>query len=184
MRHQRSAAAVLPKGTDLSEYSQAQLNKVARQLDERPRKSLGFATPAERFNACVASTRAGTSIADLMLRRGERRPGQIADLTINYCAATFSMSGSFHVSSNNALSGRNATNHVPPFAVVDPVVFLSSRSSWGEIDVDRSVAVLNGLSRAHQPETVYLPPFPWLSPPGPTMASGTCGTIAHTVRHG
>jgi IS30 family transposase len=45
-----------PKGTDISGYSQAQLNAVARKLNERPRKTLNYETPAERFSQSVAST--------------------------------------------------------------------------------------------------------------------------------
>ena len=45
----------LPKGIDLSAYSQAKLNAVARQLNTRPRKTLNYETPADRFNQFVAS---------------------------------------------------------------------------------------------------------------------------------
>ena len=45
-----------PKGLDLAPFSQLELNKVARRLNERPRKTLDFHSPAERFSECVAST--------------------------------------------------------------------------------------------------------------------------------
>lgn len=46
----------MPKGMNLSGLSQHQLNAIARQLNERPRKTLGFRTPAEMFSECVALT--------------------------------------------------------------------------------------------------------------------------------
>jgi IS30 family transposase len=41
---------------DLSVYSQADLNKVALRLNQRPRQTLGFQTPASKLQASVAST--------------------------------------------------------------------------------------------------------------------------------
>ncbi len=45
-----------PDGTDLSRHSQAFLNKIARRLNERPRKTLGFQTPAAKLSQAVLST--------------------------------------------------------------------------------------------------------------------------------
>jgi IS30 family transposase len=45
-----------PRGTDLSSYSQAQLDQVSQRLNQRPRKTLGFQTPASKLHASVAST--------------------------------------------------------------------------------------------------------------------------------
>src|SRR6202140_3294466 len=46
----------LPKKADLSCYSQSDLDEIALRLNQRPRKTLGFQTPADRLQASVAST--------------------------------------------------------------------------------------------------------------------------------
>src|SRR5215475_7775601 len=56
-----------PRGTDLSSISQAQLDQVSLRLNQRPRKTLGFETPASRLQASVASTSRPTSLAGLEL---------------------------------------------------------------------------------------------------------------------
>jgi len=45
-----------PRGTNVAAFSQQQLNAIARQLNTRPRKTLGYHTPAAKLAACVAST--------------------------------------------------------------------------------------------------------------------------------
>ena len=40
----------LPKQSDLSQHSQAELNKIALQLNQRPRKTLGFRSPADKLD--------------------------------------------------------------------------------------------------------------------------------------
>jgi IS30 family transposase len=46
----------LSKKADLSCYSQSKLDEIALRLNQRPRKTLGFQTPADRLQASVAST--------------------------------------------------------------------------------------------------------------------------------
>ncbi|MDP6977010.1 MAG: IS30 family transposase, partial [Myxococcota bacterium] len=46
----------LPKQSDLSVHSQADLNRIALRPNQRPRKTLNFRSPAERLSEFVAST--------------------------------------------------------------------------------------------------------------------------------
>ena len=42
-----------PRGTSLAEYSQSELNKVAHRLNTRPRKTLGYETPADKLRVAM-----------------------------------------------------------------------------------------------------------------------------------
>ena len=46
----------LPKNADLSSFSQSELDAIALRLNQRPRETLGFRTPADKLQASVAST--------------------------------------------------------------------------------------------------------------------------------
>jgi hypothetical protein len=54
--HQPLAASILAEETDLSGHTQARLDKIALRLNQRPRKTLRFQTPASKLQGSVAST--------------------------------------------------------------------------------------------------------------------------------
>ena len=45
-----------PRGIDLSGYLQAQLDQLSLRLNQRPKKTLGFKTPASKLHPSVSST--------------------------------------------------------------------------------------------------------------------------------
>ncbi|MET4426345.1 hypothetical protein [Bradyrhizobium sp. RT3a] len=55
-KHHRLLRQYLPRGTDLSLHSQAKLRANARQLNERPGRTLLYQTLAEKFAECVAAS--------------------------------------------------------------------------------------------------------------------------------
>jgi IS30 family transposase len=52
-RHYGLLRQYFPRGTDLSRFSQAYLNRIALRLNQRPRKTLGFEAPADRLRAVL-----------------------------------------------------------------------------------------------------------------------------------
>jgi IS30 family transposase len=57
--HQRTLASVLPQGTDVSRWRREEIEAVAAALNARPRKTLGWKTPAEAFDEHLRSPNDG-----------------------------------------------------------------------------------------------------------------------------
>jgi IS30 family transposase len=57
-----SSRQFFPKGTDLSDISQTQLNDVARLMNQRPRKTLGWKTPEEAMAEELAAFRSNVAL--------------------------------------------------------------------------------------------------------------------------
>ena len=84
-----------PRGTDLSRFSQDYLNRIARRLNQRPRKTLGFETPADRLQAVLQrpvepATQSGHSVLRVVATQNDCqtpfRRSQIPDVIGHYGA--------------------------------------------------------------------------------------------------
>jgi len=72
-----------PRGTDLSVHSQAQLDQVALRLNQRPRKTLGFETPASKTaSQCCVDHLSRHDLAGLSIRVARHAPTSPRNLVL------------------------------------------------------------------------------------------------------